>query len=140
MVPVCNPLSSIDGVFNGILVGANMVGDVMFYGPGAGKLPTASAVVADIIDIISNRDTSVKPIAWEAATDADMADFNDYVCRRLFIVKDVSVLPEQLLKEATVREADGVCGVLLNAMTEAETDALSAKFGDAVLSVYRVLD
>ena len=48
-VPESNPLARIDGVFNGILVNANMVGDVMFYGPGAGKLPTASAVVADIV-------------------------------------------------------------------------------------------
>ena len=43
-------LASIDDVFNGVLVRGNAVGDVVFYGRGAGKLPTASAVVADIID------------------------------------------------------------------------------------------
>ena len=52
-----NPLCHIDDVFNGILVNANMVGEVMFYGPGAGKLPTASAVVADIIDVIEEEAT-----------------------------------------------------------------------------------
>lgn len=43
-------LAGIDDVFNGILVRGNAIGDVVFYGRGAGKLPTASAVVADIID------------------------------------------------------------------------------------------
>jgi homoserine dehydrogenase len=44
------PLAPIDDVFNGILIEGDAVGEVMFYGRGAGKLPTASAVVADIID------------------------------------------------------------------------------------------
>ena len=67
MVPATNPLCRIDDVFNGVLVDANMVGEVMFYGPGAGKLPTASAVVADIIDIIAAMDTTHKSIEWKQA-------------------------------------------------------------------------
>ena len=43
-------LSNVDGVFNAIMVTGNCVGDVLFYGKGAGKMPTASAVVADVID------------------------------------------------------------------------------------------
>ncbi len=46
-----NPLSSVNGVFNAILVDGNAVGEVMFYGQGAGMMPTASAVVADIMDV-----------------------------------------------------------------------------------------
>ncbi|USF28194.1 hypothetical protein N510_003153 [Firmicutes bacterium ASF500] len=46
-----NPLSGVEDVFNAIAVTGNAIGDVMFYGRGAGKLPTASAVVADVIDI-----------------------------------------------------------------------------------------
>ena len=45
-----NPLYSVSGVFNGILVHGNMVDNVMFYGRGAGKLPTASAVVGDVVE------------------------------------------------------------------------------------------
>ena len=45
-----NLISGVEGVMNGIVVRGNAIGDVMFYGAGAGKLPTASAVVADIID------------------------------------------------------------------------------------------
>lgn len=51
LVPAGNPLSGVEDVFNGIAVTGNAIGDVMFYGRGAGKLPTASAVVADVIDI-----------------------------------------------------------------------------------------
>ena len=58
-----NPLYSVDGVFNAILVKGNMVGDVMFYGQGAGKLATASAVVSDVIEAGKNIGTGV-PVQW----------------------------------------------------------------------------
>lgn len=58
-----SPLSGVDGVFNAILVTGDCVGDVMFYGAGAGKLPTASAVVADIVDAVKHRERS-KKISW----------------------------------------------------------------------------
>ena len=85
-VPATNPLSRIDGVFNGILVNANMVGEVMFYGPGAGKLPTASAVVADIVDVIAKRDVPPTPVGWVSAEAEDITPLDDYVCPRLVIV------------------------------------------------------
>ncbi len=50
IVGVNDPLYSVNGVFNAIFVHGNVLGDAMFYGSGAGKLPTASAVVADIVD------------------------------------------------------------------------------------------
>ncbi len=51
LVPEGHPLYSVSGVFNGILVHGNMVDDVMFYGQGAGRYPTASAVVSDVITL-----------------------------------------------------------------------------------------
>lgn len=66
LVPLEHSLAGVDDVFNAIMVKGNAIGDVMFYGRGAGKLPTASAVVADIIDIASNGKSS-KPIRWETA-------------------------------------------------------------------------
>ena len=56
LVKKANPLSNISDVYNGVLISGNAVGDVMFYGRGAGKLPTASAVVSDIIDIATYLD------------------------------------------------------------------------------------
>ena len=139
MVPACNPLSRIDGVFNGILVGANMVGDVMFYGPGAGKLPTASAVVADIIDIIANRNTEPKAIVWETATDADKMAMDEYKCRRMFIVKYDCTAPLPNIPACEVISIDGACGMLTDAMNETEATAIAEKLGNKLLSVYRVL-
>lgn len=52
-----HPLSNVEDVFNAIVVNGDAVGDAMFYGRGAGKLPTASAVVADVIDIAKHPDT-----------------------------------------------------------------------------------
>jgi len=50
-LPVNHLLSSVDGVFNAIYVSSDLAGDLMFYGPGAGQLPAASAVVSDIVDL-----------------------------------------------------------------------------------------
>jgi homoserine dehydrogenase len=50
MIDPTSPLYSVNGVFNAIFVHGNVLGDAMFYGSGAGKLPTASAVVADVVD------------------------------------------------------------------------------------------
>lgn len=53
-VPKGHPLASVNGVFNGIYVIGDAVGEVMFYGPGAGSMAAGSAVVGDIIDIARN--------------------------------------------------------------------------------------
>jgi len=50
MIPVDHPLHGVNGVFNAVFVHGNMLGDSMYYGRGAGKLPTASAVVSDVVD------------------------------------------------------------------------------------------
>ena len=54
LIDAANPLYSVNGVFNAIFVEGNMLGASMFYGSGAGKLPTASAVVADVVDACKN--------------------------------------------------------------------------------------
>jgi homoserine dehydrogenase len=51
LLPSEHLLSSVDGVFNAIYVSSDLAGDLMFYGPGAGQLPAASAVVSDIVDL-----------------------------------------------------------------------------------------
>jgi homoserine dehydrogenase len=59
-----NLIAGVEGVMNGIVVRGNAIGDVMFYGAGAGKLPTASAVVADIIDA-SKHVNARKWLSWQ---------------------------------------------------------------------------
>ena len=59
-----NPLANINDVYNGILVKGNACGDIMFYGQGAGSMPTASAVLSDLIDIIKNKNNKIEQINW----------------------------------------------------------------------------
>lgn len=64
MIDSKHPLYMVNDVFNGIFVKGNMVGDLMFYGSGAGKLPTASAVVGDVVAAAKNLGNNV-PVIWE---------------------------------------------------------------------------
>ncbi len=65
MIRANHPLYSVNDVFNGIYVRGNIIGDVMFYGSGAGKLPTASAVVADVVDAAKHINKNVWTI-WSS--------------------------------------------------------------------------
>lgn len=71
-----SPLSNVDDVFNGILVRGDSTGDVVFYGKGAGKLPTASAVVADVIDCVKHF-RARKYLFWDEGS-KDYVE--DYTC------------------------------------------------------------
>lgn len=68
-------LSHVDDVFNAILVRGDAIGDVVFYGRGAGKMPTASAVVADIIDAIKHINAR-KMLYWGESEKDITSDFN----------------------------------------------------------------
>lgn len=60
-----HPLCNVNDVFNAVFVRVNMLGDAMFYGSGAGKLPTASAVVADVVDAAKHLHRNVVT-RWDA--------------------------------------------------------------------------
>ncbi len=96
-IPLSNPLAHISDVYNGILVEANMLDKVLFYGKGAGKLPTASAVVADIMDIVEKMSNEHAPIIeWTDATDDDIANINDYLCARCIIANGQAIITEKI--------------------------------------------
>ena len=142
MIPAANPLSGVSDVFNGILVDANMLGEAMFYGKGAGKLPTASAVVADIIDIVAHLGTAVRAPKFAVATDADYADFDTYKCRRCFAFAYSADAPEAIGRVfgpvQTVTIADRVC-FISEELSETEAAAKAAETGLALVSCIRVL-
>lgn len=71
-------LSSVKDVFNAILVRGDAVGDVCFYGPGAGKLPTASAVVADIMDCAKHTERK-KIFGWGAGEEDYVVDYKSSI-------------------------------------------------------------
>ena len=76
MVERDHPLYMVNDVFNGIMVEGNMLGKSMLYGSGAGKLPTASAVVADIVAITKNKNKNVATFGW-GDEKQNVADMNE---------------------------------------------------------------
>jgi len=78
-----DPLYSVNGVFNAIFVHGNMLGDAMFYGSGAGKLPTASAVVGDIVDEATHLNETIMPV-WNTEK-MELADIS--TSKKTFFVR-----------------------------------------------------
>ena len=83
MIKKGHPLASVESVNNAIMVKGNAIGNAMFYGPGAGKLPTASAVVADVIDVAKNPGRENR-VLWtksenEVIRPQDKAEFKYFV-------------------------------------------------------------
>lgn len=109
-----NMLSGINDVFNGIMVTGDAVGEVMFYGAGAGKLPTASAVVADMVDsaIHSNRR---QIIGWEKADSDIMGDIAEKSFRYFVRRGGKAELTERMTAsefKANIKDADCAIKVL----------------------------
>ncbi len=91
-------LGTVDDVFNGILVRGDATGDVVFYGKGAGKLPTASAVVGDIIECAKAPGTSPS-LQWKPSEGGNVADPGENVTAMYLRCRSETVkLPEALKK------------------------------------------
>lgn len=78
LIPNKSQLANIDDVFNGIMVRGDCTGDVVFYGKGAGKLPTASAVVADVIDCVKHLKNR-KYLFWSDSDNSSVIDYKESV-------------------------------------------------------------
>lgn len=85
MVTADHPLANVQGVLNGILVKGNVIGDIMFYGSGAGKLPTASAVVADIVDAAKHLNRNI--MTFWSSKKLELADNKTSKCKFFVRVK-----------------------------------------------------
>lgn len=139
MISDANPLYMVSDVFNAILVRGNMLGDSMYYGRGAGKLPTASAVVADVIDCVKNAGKNIACL-WDAE-EAKVADIAE-VERSFFLRVDGSAV--EAVKNAfpggeviTVSGRND-SGYVTAPIKEKEFVAKCEALGDAVLSKIRL--
>jgi homoserine dehydrogenase len=120
LLPAAHPLCGVNGVFNGIFVHGNVLGDAMFCGSGAGKLPTASAVVADVVDMVKHQHTNIY-IDWVS----DKMELVDYrASENAFFVRTTSgpaavaaVFGPVTFVDAVV---DGETAFLTDTMTESE--------------------
>ncbi len=137
-------LSDVNDVFNGIMVRGDAIGDVVFYGRGAGKLPTASAVVADVIDEVKHLKAR-KYLFWESGYEGYVIPYEQGAVQMLIRVENTADAAEKIAAafgEVTVVEGEGVpcgeCAFVTPVMAEAAlNEALSAS-GLSVKSRLRV--
>ena len=134
-----NPLSMVNGVFNAVCVRGNMLGDSMYYGKGAGKLPTASAVVSDVVDCARHQGKIIMCL-WDKE-EAQLEDVGE-VSRQFFLRVKASgmetlkaAFPEGEVLEIPGRED---FGYITKECKEASFYEKVKELSDNVLSVIRV--
>lgn len=144
LVPFKSQLSNIDNEFNGIMVRGDCTGDVVFYGKGAGKLPTASAVVADIVDCCKHLKAR-RFLFWADGDGSNIIDWRDSVSAMFVRLTgdDAVAKAEKVFGEITTVSGGSELGVLTGEMSyrefESKCQALEAD-GVQVLTGIRIGD
>ena len=144
LVPFKSQLSNIDNEFNGIMVRGDCTGDVVFYGKGAGKLPTASAVVADIVDCCKHLKAR-RFLFWADGDGSNIIDWRDSVSAMFVRLTgdDAVAKAEKVFGEITTVSGGSELGVLTGEMSyrefESKCQALEAD-GVQVLAGIRIGD
>ena len=139
MVSSLSPLYAVRGVFNAVMVKGNMVGTTLFYGQGAGKLATASAVVADIVDCAINKGKNIG-CKWEDEDVLLIDDSNKYF---EYFVRVKREAEDEISKALNVKEriesdADkSEVGLILDTMSEERFFEIKEKFNDSILNYIR---
>ena len=118
-----SPLATVNDVFNAVLIKAETTGEVLFYGKGAGKMPTASSVIADIIEA-EKTDGNIKSVFWEDGAQSAAAE-KDSVSERYFIRTDCDV-SALLLKAEKVSDL----AYITNPLNESEISVLEEKINE----------
>lgn len=140
MIKSNHPLYSVNDVFNGIFVRGNVIGDVMFYGSGAGKLPTASAVVADIVDAAKHIGKNIWTI-WSSKK-LELTDINQVKHRFFFRISDNPALKQKVkdlfgIIEEVTAGVKGEYAFITESITEQEMKSKREEIR-GILSVIRV--
>lgn len=135
-----SPLSGVDGVMNAIMVTGDCVGDTMFYGAGAGKLPTASAVVADIVDAVKHNERS-KKIFWKKPNENIMADKDSKKFSYFIRTNDSADSVRNIFGKCEFVDniIDNESAFITEPITQSEAEEKAAKLSDVVTSI-RVMD
>lgn len=134
MLAKSHPLCNVNDVFNGVFVHGNMLGDAMFYGSGAGKLPTASAVVADIVDMVKHTHVNIF-IDWEPEK-IQLVDYKESV--NVFFVRTTSDKKEIESVFGQVEYIEGIVANEVGFVTKAMTEADFAEKSEKIAVINRI--
>jgi homoserine dehydrogenase len=134
-----HPLAMVNDVFNAVLVTGNMLGDAMFYGKGAGKLATASAVVSDVVECARNQDRTLTCVwSQESAVVAPVEE----VKNRFFVrfSADMEQKARELFADASFMKLEGKeeCACFSELMTEKEFSAKCEALGEGLMGRIRL--
>lgn len=136
-------LAHVDDVYNAIKVSCEATGDVMYYGRGAGRYPTAAAMVSDVCAAVSGAGKYELPAAFDRITEADVTPFDDMKFRRMIRLEcDAWQEAEEILKNALPLEQflpSTKCALTRDALTTAELDEALAGI-EGKISTYRILE
>ena len=135
-----HPLAMVNDVFNAVFISGNMLGDSMYYGRGAGKLPTASAVVSDVIECARNQGRTIS-CRWEAGS-AELADIAETEYSYFVRVKASARAEAEAVFPGKVFEAPGReddLGIFTDVMKEKTFREKYATLGDKALGRIRLL-
>ena len=130
-----SPLSSVKGVYNAVEVVGDPIGNVMFYGQGAGAGATASAMVGDLMQIMRSGRNYAEPI-WER-DDKDLLDFSDFVCRHYLAIDGSTQTASEALGQVQIIGEGQETTLITAPMSEQELN--NAVQGLKVISHIRVL-
>ena len=136
------PLSSVDGVFNAVMLKGNYLGDAMFYGRGAGKEATASAVVADMLDCARHLDTKKHNIVWELDNENIMANADEKVLSFFIRCSDTIENIEKQFDDVTYIKLDNMNDEVAFTIKNIQQKKLDAGLGalNNVISCIRLLE
>jgi homoserine dehydrogenase len=142
LIDYAHPLNSVNGVFNAIFVRGNVLGDAMFYGSGAGKLPTASAVVADVVDAARHLNSNI--MTFWSSEKLELGNIGGAMSRFFVRAKgnaDDAKEMEALFGSVELVDAgvDGEYGFVTEALSEEAFAAKAAKT-DAIVNRIRMED
>ncbi len=90
MVKTTHPLASVNGVFNAVYVYGESVGETMFYGPGAGELPTATSIVSDLVNVVKNLRMGVNGRTATLAYKEKKLRPDSQICSKFYILLHVA--------------------------------------------------
>lgn len=135
-----SPLASVDDVFNAIMVTGNALGEAMFYGKGAGKLATASAVVADMMDAIAHEEKR-RPVYWGKGEKKLLRSLDSFVSGWYVRFAGAEADLKAVLGACEVMAAGGELVAKVAAASTAEMAAKAAALAEkgAVRSTMRML-
>lgn len=134
MLAKSHPLCGVNDVFNAVFVHGNMLGDAMFYGSGAGKLPTASAVVADIVDITKHANVNIR-VEW-SQDKMELVDYKESMNR--FFVRTTSDKEAVEAAFGAVEYVEGVVAGEAGFTTAAMTEAAFAEAAEKIAVLNRI--